>query len=197
MRFGGAPNGYPFAALFLSGSLLGHVTVAEERFNEKRTRREDLASDGGSRHPEEHKLGPDDVARPESPETERYVSYTTGISQAAAQTGREAWARGCRGSERRIGTRGFGVFARVTLGCFASFFSLPEHGLREPNPPPRSGSLRARESIEAGGLDSARPKVADFGSLSHWSPALKCATNTIRGCPGWVGPVRQTRWGGM
>jgi hypothetical protein len=76
-------------------------------------------------------------------------------------------------------------------------FSLPEHGLREPNPPPQPGSLRTRESIVAGGLGSVRPKVADFGSVFHWSPALKCATNTIRGCPGWVGPVRQTRWGGL
>jgi hypothetical protein len=74
-------------------------------------------------------------------------------------------------------------------------FSLPGPGLREPNPPPQPGSLRTRESIVAGGLGSARPKVADFGSLFHWSPALKCATNTIRGCPGWVGPERQTRWG--
>jgi hypothetical protein len=76
-------------------------------------------------------------------------------------------------------------------------FSLPEPGLRESNPPPPPGSLRTRESIVARGLSSARLKVADFDSLFYWSPALKCATNTIRGCPSWVGPERQTKWGGM
>jgi hypothetical protein len=77
-----------------------------------------------------------------------------------------------------------------SITCLASFFSRAKST-------PQPDSLRTRESIVAGGLGSARPKVADFGSLFHWSAALKCATNTIRGCPGWVGPEHQTRWGGL
>jgi hypothetical protein len=107
----------------------------------------------------------------------------------------------CRG-----GRENSGVFARMALGLGCApgaqshvwlRFSLPGPVLREPNPPPQPGSLRTRESIIAGGLGSAQPKVADFSSLFHWSPALKCATNTIWGCTGWVGPERQTRWGGL